>query len=99
MIHLIFYGLIDNPEIKFEGEEGKSGRDLAMARLKNKIRFGYAGTKIGATWGLIGRAAPAALKFGLKTTGKGFTYGGRVANATVVSPVGKILTGQVPGYR
>jgi len=68
-----------------------------LARLKNKIRFGYAGTKIGATWGLIGRAAPAGLKFGLKVTGKGFTYGGRLANATVVSPITKVLTGQVPG--
>ena len=92
-----FYGLIDNPEVKFEGEEGKSGKDLAMARLKNKIRFGYAGTKIGATWGLIGRAVPLGLKFGLKTVGKGFTYGGRAANATVVSPITKVLTGQVPG--
>ena len=92
-----FYGLIDNPEVKFEGEEGKSGKDLAMARLKNKIRFGYAGTKIGATWGLIGRAAPLGLKFGLKTVGKGFTYGGRAANATVVSPITKVITGQVPG--
>ena len=25
-------------KVKYEGEEGKSGRDLAMARLKNKIR-------------------------------------------------------------
>jgi len=91
-----FFGLIDNPEVKYEGEEGKSGRDLAIARLKNKIRFGYAGTKIGATWGLIGRAAPLGLKFGLKVTGKGFTYGGRLANATVVSPLTKIATGQVP---
>jgi hypothetical protein len=91
-----FFGLIDNPEVKFEDEEGKTGKDLAMARLKNKIRFGYAGTKIGATWGLIGRAAPLGLKFGLKTVGKGFTYGGRLANATVVSPITKIATGQLP---
>ena len=91
-----FFGLIDNPEVKYEGEEGKSGRDLAMARLKNKIRFGYAGTKIGATWGLIGRAAPLGLKYGLKATGKGFTYGGRLANATVVSPITKLATGQLP---
>ena len=91
-----FFGAIDNPEIKYEGEEGKSGRDLAIARLKNKIRFGYAGTKIGATWGLIGRAVPLGLKYGLKTTGKGFTYGGRLANATVVSPITKLATGQLP---
>ena len=97
MIHLIFLGLIDNPELKFEGEEGKSGKDLAMARLKNKIRFGFAGTKIGMTWGVIGRAAPLGLKLGLKTVGKGFTMGGRLANATVVSPITKVLTGQVPG--
>ena len=88
--------LIDNPEVSFEGEGGKSGRALAKARLKNKIRFGFAGTKIGATWGLIGRAVPQGLKFGLKTAGLTYTVGGRVANATVFSPVGKILTGQVP---
>jgi hypothetical protein len=92
-----FWGLIDNPEIKFEGEEGKDGKALAVARLKNKFRFGFEGTKIGATWGLIGRAAPAGLRFGLKGTGKVFKYGGRAANATVVSPITKILTGQVPG--
>jgi len=91
-----FFGLVDNPEIAFEGEEGKTGKDLAMARLKNKIRFGYAGTKIGATWGLIGRAAPAGLRFGLKATGVGFNYGFKAANATVVSPITKVLTGQVP---
>tara|TARA_R110000787_G_scaffold83226_1_gene179417 strand:- start:4 stop:4578 length:4575 start_codon:yes stop_codon:yes gene_type:complete len=92
-----FYGLIDNPKIKFEGEEGKTGSELALARLKNKIRFGYEGTKIGATWGLVGRAAPLSLRLGLKTVGKGFTIGTRAANATVVSPVTKILTGQIPG--
>ena len=91
-----FWGLVDNPEIQFEGEEGKTGRNLALARLKNKIRFGYEGTKIGATWGLVGRAAPLGLKYGLKTTGKVFNYGGKVANATVLSPLGKIATGQVP---
>lgn len=92
-----FWGLIDNPEIKFEGEEGKEGKALAVARLKNKFRFGFEGTKIGMTWGLIGRAAPAGLRFGLKATGKGVTYGGRAANATIVSPITKILTGQIPG--
>ena len=92
-----FFGLIDNPEIKFEGEEGKTGKALAMARLKNKVRFGFAGTKIGMTWGVVGRAAPLGLKLGLKTVGKGFTMGGRLANATVVSPITKVLTGQVPG--
>jgi len=91
-----FWGLIDNPEIMFEGEEGKTGRNLALARLKNKIRFGYEGTKIGATWGLVGRAAPLGLKYGLKTAGGVFNYGGKVANATVLSPLGKIATGQVP---
>ena len=91
-----YFGLIDNPEIKFEGEEGKTGKELAVARLKNKVRFGYEGTKIGMTWGLVGRAAPLGLQYGLKLAGKTFTYGGRLANATVASPITKILTGQVP---
>ena len=33
-------GLVKAEITQYEGEEGKSGRDLAMARLKNKIRFG-----------------------------------------------------------
>ena len=83
-------------QYQFEGEEGKSGRELALARIKNKVRFGYEGAKIGGTWGLVGRAVPLGLKLGLKTVGKTFDLGTRVANTTVFNPMSKLLSGQVP---
>ena len=83
-------------QIQFEEEEGKTGREKAIARIKNKLRFGLEGTKIGATWGLVGRAVPLGLRFGLKTASTTFNIGGRVANATVFNPASKLLSGQVP---
>ncbi len=83
-------------QIQFEEEEGKTGREKAIARIKNKLRFGFEGTKIGATWGLVGRAVPVGLKFGLKTASTTFNIGGKVANAVVFNPASKLLSGQVP---
>ena len=83
-------------QVKFEEEEGKTGREKAIARIKNKLRFGLEGTKIGATWGIVGRAVPLGLRFGLKTASTTFNIGGRVANATVFNPASKLLSGQVP---
>jgi hypothetical protein len=37
-----------------ENEEGLEGRDLALARLRNKLRFGAEGTIIGAGFPLLG---------------------------------------------
>ena len=58
--------------------------------------IGYEGAKIGGTWGLVGRAVPLGLKLGLKTVGKTFDLGTRVANTTVFNPMSKLLSGQVP---
>tara|TARA_X000001382_G_scaffold32489_1_gene21319 strand:+ start:1867 stop:6405 length:4539 start_codon:yes stop_codon:yes gene_type:complete len=83
-------------QYQFEDEEGKTGRDKAIARIKNKARFGFEGGKIGLTWSIAGRALPLGIRFGLKTVGTTFNIGGRVANATLFNPMAKLLSGQVP---
>jgi len=61
-------------------EEGKTGKELAAARLSNKIKYGKEGAMIGAGFPLIGTA------FGLGVKALGFGVGvtydllGRVAN-------------------
>ena len=51
-------------QYQFEDEEGKTGRDKAIARIKNKARFGFEGGKIGLTWSIAGRALPLGIRFG-----------------------------------
>ncbi len=86
-------------DVKFEGEEGLVGRDLAIARLNNKIRFGIEGAKIGAAFGLVGRAAPIGIKYGLKATGIAANFGARTANKLVFNPLSKVITKIDPGIQ
>jgi len=66
-------------------EEGKTGKDLAAARLSNKIKYGKEGAIIGAGFPLIG----AGLGLGVRTLGYGLgvTYDllGRVVNPFVTA--------------
>ena len=52
-----------------ESEEGLEGRDLALARFRNKLRFGAEGTLIGGGFTLLGgplaRIATVGAKYGL----------------------------------
>ena len=66
--------IVANPErenlvLEKENEEGLSGRDLALARLRNRIRFGAEGATIGAGFSLMGKPfakiASVGLKYGL----------------------------------
>ena len=65
---------------KRTNEEGKTGKDLAAARLSNKIKFGKEGALIGLGFPLIG----AGLGLGVRTLGYGLGVSydllGRVAN-------------------
>ena len=83
--------------VKYENEEGLTGKDLAVARINNKLRFGFEGTKLGAAFGVLGRAVPLGVRFGLKTTGTAFNVGARVANKTVFNPAAKIISKVDPG--
>mgnify|MGYP003123779707 CR=1 FL=1 len=59
----------ENLVLEKENEEGLSGRDLALARFRNRIRFGAEGTVVGAGFGLLGRPlakiATVGAKYGL----------------------------------
>jgi hypothetical protein len=61
-------------------EEGKTGKELAAARMSNKIKFGKEGAMIGAGFPLLGVAASGAVK--TLGYGVGVTYDtlGRVVN-------------------
>jgi hypothetical protein len=65
-----------NIVLKEEDTEGLSGRDLAAARFKNRLRFGAEGAAIGAGFSLLGKPASLGLKYGImKPTGIGLKYG------------------------
>ena len=71
-------------------EEGKTGRELAAARLSNKIKYGKEGAMIGAGFPLLGPIFGGAVK--TLGYGVGVTYDtlGRVANP-LLSVVTKTL--------
>ena len=62
-----------------ESEEGLDGRDLALARFRNKLKFGAEGTIIGAGFPILGKPLGKALTLGAK-------YG-------IMKPAGYALTG------
>ena len=68
---------------EMEDEKGLQGRELAVARLKNKLKFGQEGALIGAGFPLVGKALSLGAKFGLYSFGVAFDIGSRVANPIV----------------
>ena len=86
----------ENLVLEKENEEGLSGRDLALARFRNRIRFGAEGTVVGAGFGLLGRPlakiATVGAKYGLM---KPAGYALRGADL-VVRPV-TYLAANIPG--
>ena len=80
-----------------ESEEGLEGRDLALARFRNKLRFGAEGTIIGAGFPLLGgplaKIATVGAKYGImKPTG----YALRGVDTLVVRPATYLLA-NIPG--
>ena len=68
-----------NIVLKEEDTEGLSGRDLAAAKFKNRLRFGAEGATIGAGFSLLGKPASIGLKYGLfKPLGVGMKGVGKV---------------------
>ena len=63
--------IVANPErenlvLEKENEEGLEGRDLALARLRNRIKFGVEGATIGAGFALMGRPLAKIATVGAK---------------------------------
>ncbi|BCV06263.1 MAG: hypothetical protein CM15mV129_300 [uncultured marine virus] len=80
-----------------ESEEGKSGRDLAVTRFKNRLRFGAEGALIGGGFSLMGRPLAVGLKYGLFKPGAYVAgMGLKAADAAVVTPLSFILS-RTPG--
>ena len=48
-----------------ESEEGKSGRDLAVTRFKNRLRFAQEGALIGGGFSVMGKPLAVGLKYGI----------------------------------
>ena len=79
--------------IEKESEEGLEGRDLAAARLRNKVRFGIEGSVLGGGVNIVGKMLPIGLRYGIvRPAGKAYDIGARTANAVVVNPVTKLLS-------
>ena len=56
----------ENLVLEKENEEGLEGRDLALARIRNRIKFGAEGTVIGAGFSLMGRPLAKVATLGAK---------------------------------
>ena len=80
-----------------ESEEGLEGRDLALARFRNKLRFGAEGTIIGAGFPILGgplaKIATVGAKYGIM---KPAGYALQGVDTLVVRPV-TYLAANVPG--
>ena len=72
-------------------EEGLTGRELAVARLTNKLKYGQEGAIIGGGIPLVGKGLNLGARYGLWTTGKVIGIGAKTANAVVINPASKLL--------
>ena len=88
---------IETFAVEEESEEGKSGRDLAVTRFKNRIRFAGEGFLVGGGFSLMGRPLAVGLKYGLFKPGAYVAgMGLKAADAAVVTPLSFILS-RTPG--
>jgi hypothetical protein len=83
----------------YEDTKGLSGRELAIANLKNRLRFGADGAFIGGLFPLVGPPLWLATKYGI---GKPAMYlggkGARVVDTLAVKPI-SYLAANVPGVK
>ena len=83
--------------LKKESEEGLEGRDLALARFRNKLKFGAEGTIIGAGFPILGKPLGKALTFGAKYgIMKPAGYALQGVDTLVVKPV-TYIAANIPG--
>ena len=72
-------------------EEGLEGRDLAVARLANKIKYGQEGALVGGAIPLLGKGLSLGVKYGLYKPGtKVIGIGSKVADAAIINPLSKV---------
>jgi hypothetical protein len=78
-------------------DEGLAGRDKAVERLKEKLKFGAEGAVLSGAIPLLPVAGTLGFKYGLKPAGQAIGYVGnnaiRAINYTVRNPIAEILSG------
>ena len=78
----------ENLFIEEEKTEGLQGRDLALARLRNRIRFGAEGALVGTGFTLMGKPMALGFKYGIfKPGAKVAGLGLKAVDKAVVSPI------------
>ena len=84
---------IDRPTLLVDKvpEEGKTGRDLAVARLANKVKFAQDGALVGGLFPIVGKGLSLGARFGLKVGAKTIGIGAKVADTLVINPGSKLL--------
>jgi len=74
--------------VKEEKTEGLQGRDLALTKLRNRVRFGAEGALIGGGFSMIGKPVALGFKYGIfKPGAKVAGIGLKVVDKAVVSPI------------
>ena len=74
--------------VKEENTEDLTGRDLALAKLRNRVRFGTEGALIGGGFSLIGKPVALGFKYGIfKPGAKVAGIGLKAVDKAVVSPL------------
>tara|TARA_R100000654_G_scaffold500_6_gene1893 strand:- start:1893 stop:6062 length:4170 start_codon:yes stop_codon:yes gene_type:complete len=88
---------IDTLFVEKEDEEDKSGRDLALTRFKNRLRFASEGALIGGGFSLMGKPLAVGLKYGLFKPGAyAAGMGLKAADKAVITPLSFVLS-RTPG--
>ena len=83
--------------VEKEKEDGKSGRDLALTRFKNRLRFASEGALIGGGFSLMGKPLAVGLKYGLFKPGAYVAgMGLKAADKAVITPLSFVLS-RTPG--
>jgi hypothetical protein len=75
---------------ELEDTENLTGREKAVAKLKNKLRYGQEGATIGAGFGLLGKPMALGFKYGLYSALDVGGAGARTLNK-VVTPVTNLI--------
>ena len=75
-----------------ESEEGKTGRDLAVTRLANKIKYAQDGALVGGGIPIVGKGLSLLYRYGLKGTATVGKIGFKTADTLVAKPLSKLVS-------
>jgi hypothetical protein len=83
--------------VKEEKTEGLTGKDLALAKLRNRVRFGTEGALIGGGFSLIGKPVALGFKYGIfKPGAKVAGLGLKAVDKAIVSPLTYLGSKAIP---